>query len=96
MLAELNRQGRLKVVPEFAIDAPKTKSLIGKLDAIEAKGRTLIVSNAVDEKLYLAARNNQNIIDVIDVDGINPVALAAADHVVITVDAVKKVEEWLA
>ena len=34
--------------------------------------------------------------DVIDVDGINPVALAAADHVVITVDAVKKVEEWLA
>jgi large subunit ribosomal protein L4 len=96
MLAELNRQGRLMVVPEFAVDAPKTKSLIGKLDAIEAKGRTLIVSNAVDEKLYLAARNNPNIIDVIDVDGINPVALAAADHVVITVDAVKKVEEWLA
>ena len=50
----------------------------------------------VDEKLFLAARNNPNIVDVIDVDGINPVALAAADHVVITVDAVKKIEEWLA
>lgn len=96
MLAELNRQGRLKVVSEFAVDAPKTSALIGKLDQLEATGRTLIVTCAVDEKLFLSARNNHNIIDVIDVDGINPVALAAADHVVITVDAVKKVEEWLA
>ncbi|HET7562157.1 MAG TPA: 50S ribosomal protein L4 [Rhodanobacteraceae bacterium] len=96
MLAELIRQDRLKVVPEFALDAPKTKTLIGKLGGIEANGRTLIVTHAVDEKLYLAARNNPKIIDVIDVDGINPVALAAADHVVITVDAVKKIEEWLA
>lgn len=96
ILAELNRQGRLKVVPEFAVDAPKTKALIGKLEQIEATGRTLIVGSAVDEKLFLAARNNPNIIDVIDVDGINPVALVAADHVVLTVDAVKKVEEWLA
>jgi large subunit ribosomal protein L4 len=95
MLAELNRQGRLKVVPEFAIDAPKTKALIGKLDQIEATGRTLIVTQAVDEKLFLSARNNPKVIDVIDVDGINPVALAAADHVVVTVDAVKKIEEWL-
>jgi large subunit ribosomal protein L4 len=96
MLAELNRQGRLKVVPEFAVDAPKTRALIGKLGELEAKGRTLIVGATVDEKLYLAARNNPDIVDVIDVDGINPVALVAADHVVITVDAVKKIEEWLA
>ena len=96
MLAELNRQGRLKVVPEFLVDAPKTKALIDKLGQIEATGHTLIVTGAVDEKLFLAARNNPNVIDVVDVDGINPVALAAADHVVITVDAVKKVEEWLA
>jgi large subunit ribosomal protein L4 len=96
MLAELNRQGRLKVVPEFVLDAPKTKALVGKLEQIEAAGRTLIVAGAVDEKLYLAARNNPNIVDVIDVDGINPVALAAADHVVVTVGAVKKIEEWLA
>jgi large subunit ribosomal protein L4 len=95
MLAELNRQGRLKVVSEFAVDAPKTKTLIGKLDQVEARGRTLIVTQAVDEKLFLSARNNPNVIDVIDVDGINPVALAAADDVVITVDAVKKIEEWL-
>jgi large subunit ribosomal protein L4 len=96
MLAELNRQGRLKVVPEFALDAPKTSALVGKLGELEATGRTLIVASSVDEKLFLAARNNPNIIDVIDVDGINPVALAAADHVVVTVDAVNKIEEWLA
>jgi large subunit ribosomal protein L4 len=96
MLAELNRQDRLKVVPEFALESPKTKVLVGKLEQLEAAGRTLIVAGAVDEKLYLAARNNPNIVDVIDVDGINPVALAAADHVVVTVDALKKIEEWLA
>jgi large subunit ribosomal protein L4 len=96
MLAELNRQDRLKVVPEFALESPKTKVLVGKLEQLEAAGRTLIVAGAVDEKLYLAARNNPNIVDVIDVDGINPVALAAADHVVVTVGAVKKIEEWLA
>ncbi|TAN07064.1 MAG: 50S ribosomal protein L4 [Rhodanobacteraceae bacterium] len=96
MLAELNRQGRLKVVADFSVDAPKTRTLIGKLDALEANGRTLIVSQAVDEALFLAARNNPNIIDVVDVDGLNPVALVAADHVVVTVDALKKIEEWLA
>jgi large subunit ribosomal protein L4 len=96
MWAELNRQGRLKVVADFAVDAPKTRALIGKLDSLEANGRTLIVSQSVDETLFLAARNNPNIIDVVDVDGVNPVALAAADHVVVTVDALKKIEEWLA
>ena len=96
ILSELNRQGRLKIVPEFGVDAPKTKALIGKLDQLEAKGRTLIVAESVDEKLYLAARNNHKVVDVVDVNGISPVALVGAEHVVMTVDAVKKVEEWLA
>ncbi len=96
MLAELNRQGRLKVVPEFSVAEPKTRALAGKLGELDALGHSLIVTHAVDENLYLAARNNPDIIDVIDVEGINPVALARADHVVITVDAVKKIEEWLA
>lgn len=96
ILAELNRQGRLKIVPQFGVDAPKTKMLIGKLDELEANGRTLIVADEIDEKLYLAARNNHKVIDVVDVNGLNPVALVGADHVVMTVDAVKKIEEWLA
>jgi large subunit ribosomal protein L4 len=96
ILAELNRQGRLKIVPQFGVDAPRTKDLIGKLDQLEATGKTLIVAESVDEKLYLAARNHHKVIDVVDVNGLNPVALVGADHVVMTVDAVKKIEEWLA
>jgi large subunit ribosomal protein L4 len=96
ILAELNRQGRLKIVPEFAVDGPQTKALIGKLDQLEANGKTLIVAEEVNENLYLAARNNHKVIDVVDVNGMNPVALVGADHVVMTVDAVKQIEEWLA
>jgi len=96
ILAELNRQGRLKIVSEFAVDEAKTKSLIGKLDQLEANGRTLIVAGEIDEKLFLSARNHHKVIDVVDVNGISPVALVNADHVVMTVEAVKKIEEWLA
>lgn len=96
ILAELIRQGRVKVVPQFAVDAPKTKELISKLDQLEATGRTLIVADEIDEKLYLAARNHHKVIDVVDVNGLNPVALVGADHVLMTVDAVKKIEGWLA
>ncbi len=96
MLAELNRQGRLKVVPTLELESAKTRLLVDRLAQIEAVGRTLVVADTVDDKLFLAARNNPAVIDVVDVDGINPVLLAAADHVVATVGAVKKIEEWLA
>ena len=96
ILSELVRQDRLKVVAGFDVDAPKTQGLIAKLGEIDAKGKTIIVSESVSENLYLAARNNRKVLEVVDVDALNPVALVRADHVVMTVDAVKKVEEWLA
>lgn len=96
ILSELVRQGRLKVVSGFDVEAPKTQGLIAKLGEIEANGKTIIVSENVSENLYLAARNNRKVLEVVDVDALNPVALVRADHVVMTVDAVKKVEEWLA
>jgi large subunit ribosomal protein L4 len=96
MFAELNRQGRLKVVSGLGLDAPKTKVLAAKLAEFGAAGRTLVVAEAVEDQLFLAARNNPAVLDVVDVDGVNPVLLAAADHVVATVGAVKKIEEWLA
>jgi large subunit ribosomal protein L4 len=96
ILSELVRQGRLMVVSAFDVDAPKTQGLITKLAEIEAPGKTVIVSETVSENLYLAARNNRQILEVVDVNALNPVALVRADHVVMTVDAVKKVEEWLA
>jgi len=95
ILSELNRQGRLKVVESFEIDAPKTKSMIGKLKELEAGRRPLLVTEDATENLFLAARNIPYV-EVRDVQGLDPVSLVGADSVFVTADAVKKIEEWLA
>ncbi|BAV96841.1 large subunit ribosomal protein L4 [Lysobacter enzymogenes] len=95
ILSELNRQGRIKVVESFDIDAPKTKGLIEKLKSLEVGRRPLIVTEEATENLYLSARNLPYV-EVRDVQGLDPVALVGADSVVLTSDAVKKIEEWLA
>ena len=63
---------------------------------IYVEGRTVIVTENVSENLYLASRNNKRIVEVVDVSGISPAALVGADAVLMTVDSVKKFEEWLA
>ena len=95
ILAELNRQGRLKVVEGFGIEAPKTKAMVAKLAELQVSGRVLLVSEDATEALYLAARNIPYL-HVVDVMALNPVNLVGSDHIVLTVDAVKKIEEWLA
>ena len=95
ILSELNRQGRLMVIDKFDIDSPKTKSLVDKLKNLNAGKRPLIVTEEASENLYLSARNIPYV-EVRDVQGLDPVALVGSDTIVITADAVKKVEEWLA
>lgn len=95
ILSELNRQGRLRLVESFGIDQPKTKALVGKLAALEASGRTVLVAENAPEALYLAARNVPYL-HVVDVAALDPVSLVGADHVLMTVESVKKIEEWLA
>ena len=95
ILSELNRQGRLKVVEAFDVDAPKTSGLVSKLAGLEVGKRPLIVTEDASENLYLSARNLPYV-EVRDVQGLDPVALVGADTVVVTSDAVKKIEEWLA
>ena len=95
ILAELNRQGRLKVVESFGIDTPKTKAMVAKLAELQVTGRVLLVSEDANEATFLAARNIPYI-HVVDVLALNPVSLVGSDHIVMTVDAVKKIEEWLA
>ena len=90
ILAELVRQDRLVLVEEFAIAAPKTKELLAKLGDLNAT-RALIVTEAVDENLYLAARNLPHV-DVVDATAIDPVSLIAFDKVVMSVAAAKKIE----
>jgi large subunit ribosomal protein L4 len=95
ILSELNRQGRIMVVESFDIDAPKTKGLIAKLKDLNVGRRPLLVTEDASESLYLSARNLPYV-EVRDVQGLDPVALVGADTVVVTADAVKKIEEWLA
>ena len=94
ILSELVRQDRLVVVEKFEIDAPKTKVLVQKLKDLALED-VLIITASLDENLFLAARNLYKV-DVRDVQGIDPVSLIAFDKVVVTVDAVKQIEEMLA
>jgi len=95
ILSELNRHGRLLVVESFDLDQPKTQALVAKLAELKVGKRPLIVTENGSEALYLSARNIPYV-EVRDVQGLDPVSLVGADHVVVTVDAVKKIEEWLA
>ncbi|MCC1497547.1 50S ribosomal protein L4 [Alcanivorax sp. 1008] len=94
IMAELIRQERLVVVDEFAISEPKTRALLDKLKSL-GLSNTLIVTGEVDENLFLSARNLPRV-DVRDVNGVDPVSLIAFEKVLITVPALKKLEEALA
>ncbi len=92
--SELVRQDRLIAVDTFSVDTPKTQALLAKLKALNL-ANVLIVTEEVDTNLYLAARNLKNV-DVCDVAALDPVALLGHEQVLITVDALKRLEESLA
>ncbi|MDF1624534.1 MAG: 50S ribosomal protein L4 [Pseudohongiella nitratireducens] len=93
ILSELARQERLVVVEQFAVDSHKTKELSVKLKEF-ALDNVLIVAEEIAENLYLAARNLRDV-DVLDVAGLDPISLIGFEKVLITVPALKKVEEML-
>jgi large subunit ribosomal protein L4 len=90
ILAELVRQDRLILVEDFTVDAPKTKDLLAKLQAF-GLANVLIITEAVDENLYLAARNLPHVA-VIDTAAVDPVSLIGFDKVLMSVPAAKKLE----
>lgn len=94
ILSELVRSDRLVVVEEFNVDSPKTKGLLEKLHKMNVGNDVLIINEAVDENLYLAARNLRAV-EVRDVLAIDPVALVGFEKVVLTAPAVKQLEELL-
>ena len=83
IVSELIRQGRLVAVDEFNVGEPKTKTLLQQLKTLELSS-VLIVTQEVEQNLYLAARNVKGV-DVRDVHGIDPVSLISHDKVLITV-----------
>ena len=94
IVSELIRQERLIAIESFNIDAPKTKALLSQLKTLDLRS-VLIVTEEVEENLYLAARNVKGV-DVRDVQGVDPVSLISHDKVLVTVGALKKLEEALA
>jgi large subunit ribosomal protein L4 len=94
ILSELLRQDRLVVVDALAMEAPRTKALVERLNGLGTTD-ALLVTDKFDMNLALSGRNLVKV-DVRDVPAIDPVCLLRHDKVVVTVDALKKIEEWLA
>lgn len=93
IFSELVRQERLVVVDDFIVDTPKTKAFNAKLKDIGVNNALILAEN-VEQNLHLASRNVPHI-DVRDVAGLDPVSLVAFEKVVVTVPALKKIEEML-
>jgi large subunit ribosomal protein L4 len=93
MLSELVRQDRLIVTPTFTVDAPKTKLVAAELKKL-GLGKVLIIVEGIDEKLFLGARNLPHV-EVLPVAMLNPLSLVSYDKVLMTVGAVKLIEERL-
>ena len=93
ILAELVRQDRLILIDEFSADVPKTKDMIARLKSL-ALSNVLIVTGEVTENLFLSTRNIA-CVDVVDTEEINPYVLIGYDKVLMTQDALAKVEGLL-
>ncbi len=94
IFSELARQDRLAVFESFKLEQPRTRDLVAQLKAQELSN-VLIITAEFDENLTLAARNLPRV-DTCEVAAIDPVSLVAFDKVAVTVEALKRVEEWLA
>jgi len=94
ILSELARQDRLLVLPDLKLAAPRTKELVRKLQELGVAD-VLLVTAGFDESLFLAARNLVAV-DVMTAQEVDPVSMIAFDKLVLTEDAVRKLEERLA
>ncbi|MAA73016.1 MAG: 50S ribosomal protein L4 [Bermanella sp.] len=91
--SELVRQDRLVVVDSFDVEDHKTKAFTAKLAGLDLD-KVLIVDAEISKNLYLASRNVPHVA-VAEADGVDPVSLVSFEKVLVTVSALKKVEEML-
>ena len=94
IVSELLRQERLVAVDEFKVDSIKTRGLVDKLTKLGA-ANALIVTESVDENLFLSARNLYRV-NVCDAAAVDPVSLVGYEKIIMTVPALKRIEEMLA
>lgn len=95
ILSELARQGRLSVVEGFTMDSPKTKVLAEKIKGMGLDKNVLIITDELDENLYLSSRNLPNVL-VLETIQADPVSLVRFANVLMTKNAVKQFEEMYA
>lgn len=94
ILAELVRTDRLLIVESLVLESHKTKDFLNKLKTYHLAEKVLVVSDAVEENLYLATRNLKDV-EVCDAAALNPVSLIGSEKVLMTVAALKQIEELL-
>ncbi len=94
ILSELVRTERLVVVDSFAVDAPKTKDMVERLGKL-GTSNVMIVTQDMSDNLFLSTRNLHHV-GVCDANNVDPVSLIRFEKVIMTADAVKKIEEALA
>ena len=95
IFSRLAQDGRLTVVDNLVIDAPRTKILASKLKNMGITNRVLIISHEIDENLWLSSRNLPNVL-LLEPQHADPVSLVRFDRVLMTRDAVKSIEEMYA
>lgn len=94
ILSELVRTERLVVVDSFSVDAPKTKDMVERLGKL-GTSNVMIVTADMSDNLFLSTRNLHQV-GVCDANNVDPVSLIRFEKVIMTADAVKKIEETLA
>ena len=95
ILSQLVREDRLSVIETLALEAPKTKLFAQKMKALGLTGNTLVVTDALDENVFLSSRNLPNVL-VLEAREVDPVSLVRFHNVLLTKAAVAQFEEMLA
>jgi large subunit ribosomal protein L4 len=94
ILSQLVREGRLSVIEQLAFDAPKTKLFAQKIKALGFSGTVLVVTDKVDENVFLSSRNLPTVL-VLEAKEVDPVSLIRFENVLLTKAALAQFEERL-
>ena len=94
ILSQLVREDRLAVIEQLAVDAPKTRAFAQKLKALGLSGTVLLVTDKVDDNVFLSARNLPNVL-VLEAKEVDPVSLIRFENVLLTKAALAQFEEIL-
>ena len=94
ILSQLVREERLKVIESIAADTPKTGQFAKKMKGLGLEGTVLVVTDRLDENVFLASRNLPNVL-VLEAREVDPVSLVRFNNVLLTKAAVGQFEEML-